>query len=200
MILRWDKQRLHVRGFLLLLSFITSKIILLDVIFIRQYFVIMNKKQKSQTKSGLKKEHFEILLENIDDKLKVVSEGYTLLNNKIDNLGNDLHTEIKETRQELIFLIKATVEHAEERLNKRIDGVEKKIEDGDNAVVAQLTKKIEDGDNAVKAELTMKIELAKKVIVENTDQKIEEVKEILRLHSERLDNHEERLSKLNHSN
>ena len=190
----------------------------------------MNKKQKSQTKSGLKKEHFEILLENIDDKLNVVSEGYTLLNNKIDNLGNDLHTEIKETRQELIFLIKATVEHAEERLNKRIDGVEKKIEDGDNAVVAQLTKKIEDGDNAVvaqltkkiedgdnavvaqltkkiedgdnavKAELTMKIELAKKVIVENTDQKIEEVKEILRLHSERLDNHEERLSKLNHSN
>ncbi|MGC8579958.1 MAG: hypothetical protein ACP5MB_07870, partial [bacterium] len=122
----------------------------------------MNKKQKSKTRSVLKKEHFEILLENIDDKLKVVSEGYTLLNNKIDNFYNDLHKEINDTRQELIFLIKATVDKAEGRLNKRIDDViaqlTKKIEDGDNAVVAQLTKKIEDGDNAVVTQLTKKIE------------------------------------------
>ncbi|MGC8685253.1 MAG: hypothetical protein ACP5QW_00525 [bacterium] len=149
----------------------------------------MNKKQKSKTRSVLKKEHFEILLENIDDKLKVVSEGYTLLNNKIDNFYNDLHKEINDTRQELIFLIKATVDKAEGRLNKRIDDV-----------IVQLTKKIEDGDNAVKNELTMKIESAKKEIIENTDQKIEGIKEVLKLHSDRLDNHEERLSKLEHGN
>ncbi|MGC9027088.1 MAG: hypothetical protein ACP5JP_06115 [bacterium] len=149
----------------------------------------MNKKQKSKTRSVLKKEHFEILLENIDDKLKVVSEGYTLLNNKIDNFYNDLHTEINDTRQELIFLIKATVDKAEGRLNNRIDDV-----------IVQLTKKIEDGDNAVKNELTMKIESAKKEIIENTDQKIEGIKEVLKLHSDRLDNHEERLSKLEHGN
>ncbi|MGB9735770.1 MAG: hypothetical protein ACPL1H_06040 [bacterium] len=149
----------------------------------------MNKKQKSKTRSVLKKEHFEILLENIDDKLKVVSEGYTLLNNKIDNFYNDLHKEINDTRQELIFLIKATVDKAEGRLNNRIDDV-----------IVQLTKKIEDGDNAVKNELTMKIESAKKEIIENTDQKIEGIKEVLKLHSDRLDNHEERLSKLEHGN
>lgn len=49
-----------------------------------------------------------------------MSEGYTLLNNKVDTLGNELHTGIRETRQELIFLIKATVEHAKKRLTREM--------------------------------------------------------------------------------
>ena len=181
----------------------------------------MNKKSKTQSNRGLEKEHFEILLENIDDKLKVVSEGYTLLNNKVDNLGHELHTEIRETRQELIFLIKATVERSEERLTK-------KIEDGDNAVRADLSTKIEDTKNtiieytdhkiegvktsvneytdhkiegvktSVNEHTAHKIEGVKTSVNEHTDQKIDEVKEILRAHADKLDDHDGRLSKLEH--
>ncbi|MGB9736530.1 MAG: hypothetical protein ACPL1H_09930 [bacterium] len=152
----------------------------------------MLKKTKKDKKPVLKKEHFEILLENIDDKLKVVSEGYTLLNNKIDNFYNDLHKEINDTRQELIFLIKATVDKAEGRLNKRIDDVivqlTKKIEDGDNAVVAQLTKKIEDGDRAIMEHVDHRFD--------ETNQKIDEINNILKTHSDKLDEHEERISRI----
>ena len=198
---------------------------MLDDAYLRWYFVFMNNKQKVKKNSALKREHFEILLEDIQYNIKAISEGYTLLNDKVDNLGNVFRTEIRETRQELIFLIKATVERSEERLTKKIeDGdnaviaqLTKKIEDGDNAVIAQLTKKIEDGDNAVIAQLTKKIEdgdnaviaqLTKKIedgdntvkesVISHIDLKIDEIKDILKIHADKLDDHETRLSKIEH--
>ena len=137
----------------------------------------MNKNKKNT----LGKEHFEILLENIDTKFELVMEGYQTLNKKVDTIDakfEALSNELHATREELIFLIKSSIDHSEARLTK-------KIEDGDNAVIAQLTRKIEDGDNAVKES-----------VMSHVDLKIDEVKDILRIHSDRLDAHDERLSKL----
>ncbi len=104
-------------------------------------------------KQPLKKKHFEILLEDIQDKFQFLVDGHIVLNEKVDNMANEL----KATRDELIFLMKASIEKSEER----------------------LTKKIEDGDKAM---------------MEHTDQKIEEVKDILRIHSDKLDTHEGRIT------
>ncbi len=124
----------------------------------------------------MEKEHFEILLEDMHDSIKAIAEGHGVLNNKIDNLTNELRTGLKSTRDELIFLIKASNEHLEERLTK-------KIEDGDRAVVEQLTKRIKEGDDAVVALLT---------------QQIDEVKDILYVRTEKLDDHERRIRSLEH--
>lgn len=128
----------------------------------------MKKQTKSHKNIELTKEHFEILLEDIDHKFDLVMDGYKTLDNKIDKLDarvDGLSDELHSTRDELIFLINASIERSEER----------------------LTKKIEDGDNAVKTSLIVHI-----------DQKTDEVKDILKIHAERLDDHEERLTKIEH--
>ena len=122
----------------------------------------MNKNKKNT----LGKDHFEILLENIDTKFELVMEGYQTLNKKVDTINakfDALINELRATREELIFMIKSSIDHSEER----------------------LTRKIEDGDNAVKES-----------VMSHVDLKIDEVKDILRIHSDRLDAHDERLSKL----
>ena len=61
-------------------------------------------------KSTLGKEHFEILLENIDSKFELVMEGYQTLNNKVDTLDakfDALINELRSTREELICMRKA---------------------------------------------------------------------------------------------
>ncbi len=184
----------------------------------------MKKQTVQKRKTSLKKEHFEILLENIDHKFDLVMEGYQTLNNKIESMDarfDALSNELHSTREELIFLIKTSVEQSEIRLTRKIedgdnaviekltrkieDGdnaviekLTKKIEDGDNAVIDKLTKKIEDGDNAVIHYITQKIEEAKKVVMTHTDRKIDEIKNILKIHADRLDDHEDRLTKVEH--
>ncbi len=115
---------------------------------------LMNKKTPSKEPS-LKKEHFEILLEDLEDKFKFVVEAVAgmreSLTARIDNLSDKLDA----TREELIFLMKATAERSEGRLTQKIDGVEEK-----------LTKEIH------------------------------EVRDILVVHSDRLADHDERISNL----
>lgn len=58
-------------------------------------------------KSTLGKEHFEILLENIDSKFELVMEGYQTLNKKVDAIDTKfdaLINELRSFREELIFL------------------------------------------------------------------------------------------------
>ena len=129
---------------------------------------MMKKQTNNHKNTGLKKEHFEILLEAIDTKFDIMMEGYQTLDNKIDKLDarvDGLSDELHSTRDELIFLINANIERSEER----------------------LTKKIEDGDNVVKESL-----------IGHIDQKIDEVKDILNVHEDRLNQHDERLAKLEH--
>ncbi len=120
----------------------------------------MTREIKKNKRSALEKEHFEILLEDIRDKFKFLAEGHVILNdkigvldNKIDNVAHELHT----TRNELIFLIKTSIEHSEETLTK-------KIEDGDNAVIGKLGKQIS------------------------------EVKDLLKTNTDKIDDHEHRIS------
>ncbi|MGB9736415.1 MAG: hypothetical protein ACP5QW_08960 [bacterium] len=122
----------------------------------------MLKKTKKDKKTVLKKEHFEILLEDIQSSVKAIAEGHSVLNNKIDAVSLKLH----ETREELIFLIKASNESLEQRLTK-------KIEDGDRAVMEHVDHRFDE-----------------------TNQKIDEINNILKTHSEELDDHEERILRI----
>lgn len=119
-----------------------------------------------------------MLLEDIQDKVQYIAEGRVVLNNKIDNLTNELHTGLQSNRDELIFLIKSSIEHSEERLTK-------KIEDGDRAVVEQLTKKIDETNKRIDGTNAR---------LDETNKKIDGIKDILKVHADKLDTHEERIS------
>lgn len=149
----------------------------------------MNKETNKNKKPKLKKEHLEILLEDIQDKVQIIAEGHIVLNNKIDNLASELHTGLQSTRDELIFLIKASIEHSEERLTR-------KIEDGDNAVMEHVDLRIDETN--LKLEGTNKRIDETNLKLDETNQKMDEVKDILKVHSVRLDEHEERFSRLEH--
>ena len=131
----------------------------------------MRKEIKENRNRVLQKEHFEILLEDIQSSVKAIAEGHSLLNNKIDRVSNELH----ETKNELIFLIKATVDHAEERINKRIDRVEKKIEDGDRAVMEHIDHRFDE-----------------------TNQKFDVFSNNMKIVVDKLEEHDERISRLEH--
>jgi len=126
----------------------------------------MPEETSKNKKTVLKKEHFEILLEDIQDKLKFVVEGHSILNKKIDDLTNELHTSLKSTRDELVFLIKASIDKSEERLTK-------KIEDGDRAVIEHADRRFDE-----------------------LNHKIDTINDNLKAHTESLDDHEERISRL----
>ncbi|OGC22874.1 hypothetical protein A3J90_03500 [candidate division WOR-1 bacterium RIFOXYC2_FULL_37_10] len=68
-------------------------------------------------KEKLKKEHFEVLLEGMKDDIKLVLEGHTILNNKIDLV--------------------------EIRLTNRIDSVDSKVEDV-KMMVKEMSHKLEE--------------------------------------------------------
>ena len=130
----------------------------------------MRKEIKENRNKVLQKEHFEILLEDIQSSVKAIAEGHSVLNNNINAVSRELH----ETKEELIFLIKASNESSEQR----------------------LTKKIKEGEDSVRKDLTIKIEDVKKTLMQHTDQKIDEVKEILKAHADKFDDHEERISRI----
>ncbi len=137
----------------------------------------MRKEIKKNTKTVLEKERFEILFEDIQSSVKAIAEGHSVLNNKIDDVSRDLH----ETKEELIFLIKASNESLEQRLTE-------KIEDGDRAVIEHLIKKIEDGERAVMEHVDHRFD--------ETNQKIDEINNNLKAHADKLDDHEERISRI----
>ena len=175
---------------------------ILDYALIWLYFVIMLKETKRNKKTDLKKEHFEILLEEMDHQFKLVTEKVSTLDNKIDTKIDNLSNQLHETREELIFLIKATVDHSESRLTK-------KIEDGDIAVMAYTDKKINEvmaytdqKTDEVMAytdkktdEVMAYTDQKTKEVIDHTDQKIDEVKDILKTHANKLDEHDERFLK-----
>ena len=122
----------------------------------------MRKEIKKNTKTVLEKERFEILLEDIQSSVKAIAEGHSVLNNKIDDVSRDLH----ETKEELIFLIKASNESLEQRLNEN-------IEDRDRAVMEHVDHRFDE-----------------------TNQKIDEINNNLKAHADKLDDHEERISRI----
>lgn len=103
----------------------------------------------------MKKEHFEILLENIQDKVQTIAEGHIILNNKIDVLSVGFHEALHQTRDELMTMFKVSMEHMEERLTRKID---------------------------------------------DTNRRVDDIKDNMKIHSTRLDDHEEMLLRIQHKN
>ncbi len=170
----------------------------------------MNK--KADKNPVLKKEHFELLLEDINDKFNVIAEGYTLLNNKIDTKIDHLTDELHSTRDELIFLIKASVQHSEERL-------EKKIEDGDKAIIAYVGKRFDDVDKRFDGVdkrfdgvdkrfdgVDKRLDNVEKRLdnvekrLDLTNQKLDDISNTVKTHADRLDEHDERFARLERKN
>jgi len=50
----------------------------------------------------MKKEHFEMILEDINGKFSHISEGIQVLDNKIDNVNKELKSDMKELRNEMV--------------------------------------------------------------------------------------------------
>jgi len=70
----------------------------------------------------MEKEHFEILLEDINRKFDIVIEGHTALDKKIDDRFNELKEEIKENTFAIGVLSKR-IDDVEESLGKKLDAV-----------------------------------------------------------------------------
>ena len=66
---------------------------------------------------------FHVVSEGVIDQVKLVAEGVTTVNEKLDRIHQELKTEIQETRQEVLAAIKSflcrtgqTLNHARERI------------------------------------------------------------------------------------
>ena len=165
---------------------------------------------KEIRKHPLKKEHFEILLEDIQDKFQFLVDGHITLNEKVDLLGNEIKAtrdELHATRDELIFLMRTSIDKSEERLTK-------KIEDGDKTVMNYTDQKTREvmaytdqkaqevmayTDRKVQ-EVVANTDQKINLVIDHTDRKIEEVKDILKDQSGKLDTHERRITQLEQKN
>jgi len=105
----------------------------------------------------MKKEHFEVILEDINSKLDLVFENFQSLNHKIDQNKIDSDKRNDETNELLKF--------AYDDLDKKIQGNGSKIEQNSNLIkenrtlIKENSKKIENNGT--------KIEENKKLIEEN---------------------------------
>ena len=178
------------------------------------YIVSMiNKKSKKQP---LKQEHFEIILEDIQDKFQFLIDGHTTLNEKVDHLGDEIKAtrdELHSTREELIFLMKASIDKSEERLTRKIENGDKKVMNYTDRKTQEVinftdkkaqelmhntdrkTQEVMNYTDQKSQELMKYTDKKIKLVMEHTDRKIEEVKDILKIHSGQLDAHEERIIK-----
>ena len=176
---------------------------------------------KEIRKHPLKKEHFEILLEDIQDKFQFLVDGHITLNEKVDLLGNEIKAtrdELHATRDELIFLMRTSIDKSEERLTRKIEDGDKKVMNYTDQKTQELinytdkkaqelmhytdrkTQEVMNYTDQKSQELMKYTEQKINLVMEHTDQKTEELKDILKIHSGQLDAHEERIMKLEQKN
>jgi outer membrane murein-binding lipoprotein Lpp len=67
----------------------------------------------------VKKEHFEILLEDIKEKVDLILEGHATLNSKIDRVEDNI--------EEKIEMLDAKIDSVHNRLNAKIDSVHDRL-------------------------------------------------------------------------
>ena len=89
----------------------------------------------------MSKEHFEVLLENINSTVQQIAEGHVVLNNKIDNVEKRLSAEIKDVKGD-IKVINLTLN----ALNNKIDDVEIRLTQKIDSVDEKLSKRIDEVD------------------------------------------------------
>jgi len=100
----------------------------------------------------MKKEHMEVLLEDIKGKFDLVLEGNAVLQRQIQEARQDLNDKF-EYSTFLIQGVNKKVDAVEERLTEKIESVNRKVD----AVEASLSAKIDAVDkkvDAVAADLT----------------------------------------------
>jgi len=86
----------------------------------------------------MKKDHFEVLLEEMKGQINLVLEGHDAIRHEIQETRQELNEKI-EMNSFAIKGLEKRIDGVEDRLSKRIDGVEDKL----GNVEDSLTKKID---------------------------------------------------------
>lgn len=100
----------------------------------------------------MKQDHFELLLEDIRDKLSVIAEGYDLLNQRIDRVETNLSEKIAGNSRQIAALSKQVAGNSQQIAanSEKLTILEKKIDD----TRQELNQKID----TTRQELTQKID------------------------------------------
>ena len=85
----------------------------------------------------MKKEHFEVLLEDISGKFDLVLEGHAALDRKFDYKFDELNEKI-EINSFKIDALNQKIDAVDARLSKKIDGVDEKLSKKIDGVAADL--------------------------------------------------------------
>ena len=93
-------------------------------------------------KKPLKKEHFEVLLEDIDKKFALVLEGHDALNKKIEDTANESR-ERDEHLEFLIHTVDGKVDVYRKELKAEISGVRDELKTEISSVKDELGAKID---------------------------------------------------------
>jgi len=97
----------------------------------------------------MKKEHFEILLEDIDGKFDLVLEGFQGLRNDMGRMEERLNAKI-DLNSDKIDILNGKIDHntaridaVDKKLSNRIDAVDKKLSNRIDAVDKKLSNRID---------------------------------------------------------
>ena len=85
----------------------------------------------------MKKDHLEILLEDIRGTVELVLESHVVLDRKIDTKFDELSEKI-DINSFKIDVLNDKIERVDEKLSNKIDAVDKKLSDKIDGVAADL--------------------------------------------------------------
>ena len=100
----------------------------------------------------MKKEHFEILLEDIDRKFQLILENHSALQNQLHEFRDESNAKHDHTA----FMIKTLndkIDGVDTKLSAKIDGVDAKLSARIDAVDAKLSARIDAVDEKLSARL-----------------------------------------------
>lgn len=112
----------------------------------------------------MEKEHFEVILEDINSKIDLIVEGRQALDKKIDDKVAELKSDIKE--------VDTKVEFVHRSLDKKIDNVTEELKGEIKKVETKLDKKIDDKTEEVKSEIR-----AVRDVLEGHEERIERLEQ-----------------------
>lgn len=87
----------------------------------------------------MKKDHLEILLEDMNKKFDLMLEGHAVLGKKIDDNADEVREKFELTNLQIKALNKKLDDKTQE-LHKKIDSVEERLSEKINAVAADLAE------------------------------------------------------------
>ncbi len=107
----------------------------------------------------MKKDYFEILIEEINGKFDLVLEGHAALDKKIDVKFTELNEKIDlnsfkiDALSQKVSELDEKIDNVEIKLNKKIDDVDKKLNKKIDAVDKKISKKIDYVDKKLSKEI-----------------------------------------------